>query len=125
MVTLDELQRLKMAQEEVRSAQTQFEEKRESTEKIELKGKVISGLSSISCIKGKMKRHSILLKWIEQQRREIASGPPDTEKKGGHGRSKRVSSRTLRNHPVNEASRLNKPLKTNDRKRKQLKAMIS
>ncbi len=59
---------IKMAQEEVRSAQTQFEEEKESTEKIELKGKVISGLSSISCIKGKMKRHNVLLKWIEQQR---------------------------------------------------------
>ena len=66
---------IKMAQEEVRSAQTQFEEEKESTEKIELKGKVISGLSSISYIKGKMKRHNVLLKWIEQQRRKIASGP--------------------------------------------------
>lgn len=74
---------IKMAQEEVRFAQTQFEEEKESTEKIELKGKVISGLSSISCIKGKMKRHGVLLEWIEQQRREIASGPADTEKEGG------------------------------------------
>lgn len=110
---------IKMAQEEVRSAQTRFEEERESTEKLELKGKVISGLSSISCIKGKMKRHNVLLKWIEQQRREIASGPVDTEKEGGQGRSKRASSRALRNHPENEASRLNKPPKANDRKRKQ------
>lgn len=109
---------IKMAQEEVRSAQTQFEEEKESTEKIELKGKVISGLSSISCIKGKMKLHNVLLKWIEQQRREIASGPC-IEKKGGQGRSKRASSRALQNHSVNQASRLNKPPKTNDRKRKQ------
>lgn len=109
---------IRMAQEEVRSAQTQFEEERESTEKMELKGKVISGLSSISCIKGKMKRHNVLLKWVEQQRREIASGPADIEKEGGHGRSKRASSRALRKHPVNKASRLNKPRKTNDRKRK-------
>lgn len=110
---------IKMAQEEVRSAQTRFEEERESTENLALKGKVISGLSSISCIKGKMKRHNVLLKWIEQQRREIASGPVDTEKEGGQGRSKRASSRALRNHPENEASRLNKPPKANDRKRKQ------
>lgn len=110
---------IKMVQEEVRSAQTQFEEKKESTEKIEIKGKVISGLSSISCIKGKMKRHNVLLEWIEQQRREIASGPADTEREGGQGRSKRASSRALRNHSVNEASRLNKTPKTNNRKRKQ------
>ena len=53
---------IKMTQEEVRSAQTQFEEEREPTEKIELKGKVISGLSSISCMKGKMKQDNFLLK---------------------------------------------------------------
>ena len=110
---------IKMAQEEVRSAQTQLEEEKEATEKIELKRKVISGLSSISCIKGKMKRHDVLLKWIEQQRREIASGPAHTEEEGGQGRSKRASSRALRNYSVNEVSRLNKPPKTNDRKRKQ------
>ena len=110
---------IKMTQEEVRSAQTQFEKEKQSTEKVELKGKVISGLNSISCIKGKMKRHNVLLKWIEQQRREIASGPADTEKEGDQGPSKRAGLRALRNHPVNEASRLNKPLKTNDHKRKQ------
>lgn len=59
---------IKVAQEEVLFAHTQFEEARESTEKIELKRKVISALSSISCTKGKMKRHNILLEWIEQQR---------------------------------------------------------
>ena len=53
---------IKMAQEELRSAQTRFEEEKESTEKIELKGKVISGLSSISCMKGKMKQDNFLLK---------------------------------------------------------------
>ena len=109
---------IKMAQEEVRSAQAQFEKEKESTEKMELKGKIISGLNSISCIKGKMKRHNVLLKWIEQQRREIANGLADTEKEGDQGRSKRASSKALRNHSVNEASRLNKSRKTNDRKQK-------
>ena len=109
---------IKMVQEEIRSAQTQFEEEKESTEKLEFKGKVISGLNSISCIKGKMKRHDVLLKWIERQRREIVSGLAHTEKKGRQNRPKRASSRAFRNHSVNEASRFNKPPKTNDRRRK-------
>lgn len=53
---------IKMIQKKIRFAQTQFEKKKESTKKIELKKKVISELNSISCIKEKMKRHKILLK---------------------------------------------------------------
>lgn len=66
-----------------------------------------------------MKRHNILLEWIEQQRREIASGCTDTKEEGGQGRSKRASSRALRRHPTIEASRPSKPPKGNGRKRKQ------
>jgi len=117
--TVERATLIKVAQEEVRSAQTQFEEAKESTEKIELKGKVLGALGSIPCVKGKMKRHSVLLEWIEQQCREIASGCADTEKEGSQGRSKRASSRALRNHPATEASRANKPPKASSRERKQ------
>jgi hypothetical protein len=47
---------IKMTQKEIRFAQTQFEKKKKSTEKMKLKEKVISELDSISCIKEKMKR---------------------------------------------------------------------
>lgn len=117
--TVERAALIKVAQEEVRSAQTQFEQARESTEKIELKGQVVSALSSIPLTRGKMKRHNILLEWIEQQRREIAGGRADIEKEGGQGQSKKASSRALRNRPVIEPSRLNKPPKANGRKRKQ------
>jgi hypothetical protein len=46
---------IKMTQKEIRFAQTQFEKKKKSTEKMKLKEKVTSELISISCIKGKMK----------------------------------------------------------------------
>ena len=110
---------IKVMQEEVRSAMTQFEEETESTEKMELRGKVLGALGWIPVVKGKIKRHNVLLKWIEQQRREIATSCAPTEKKGGQDRSKRASSRALRNRPATEASRTNKPSKANGRKRKQ------
>ncbi len=106
-------------QEELRSAQIQFEEARESTEKIELKGKVLSALSSIPLTRGKMKRHNVLLEWIEQQRREIAASCAPTQKKGGQGGPKRASPRALRNRPATAASRTNKPPKANGHIRKQ------
>jgi len=59
--TVEKAALIKVVQEEVQSAQTQFEEARESTKKIKLKRKVISALSSIPLTRGKMKRHNILL----------------------------------------------------------------
>jgi hypothetical protein len=61
-------------------------------------------------------RHNVLLKWIKQQRREIASDLVAIEKESDQNRSKKISLRTLRNDFVNEASRFNKLRKTNDRK---------
>lgn len=117
--TVERAALIKVAQEDVRSAQTKFEEEKESTEKIELKGKMLNALSSISCIKGKLRRHNVLLEWIEQQRREIGSGRADTENEGGQGQSKRASPKTLRNHSATVASRPNKRSKASGRKRKQ------
>ena len=114
--TIERATLIKLVQEEVRSAQTHFEKWRK---KIKLGREVSSELDSISCIKGKMKRHNVLLEWIEQQRREIVGGRADTEKEGGHGRSKRTISRVLQNHPATEASKSNKPPRASGRKRKQ------
>ena len=117
--TIERAALINVVQEEVRSAQTQFEEAKESTEKIVLKGKVLGALSSMSLTAREMKRHNVLLEWIEQQRQEIVSGYADTEIESGQGRSKRASSRMLRNHPATEPSRLNKTPKANSRKRRQ------
>ncbi|KAI4288699.1 MAG: hypothetical protein L6R35_002035 [Caloplaca aegaea] len=73
---------IKMALGEVRSAQTQVEEAKEPLKKIRLKGAVISALGSIPLTRGKVKRHEVLLEWIEQQRQEIAGGCTDVEKEG-------------------------------------------
>lgn len=110
---------IKVVQEEVRSAQTQFEKATESTEKIGLKRKVLSELGWLPCIKRKIKRLIVLLEWIEQQRREIAANCAPTQKKGGQDRSKRASSRAPQNRPATEAFRPNKPPKANSRERKQ------
>ena len=107
---------IKLAQEKVRSAQTHFEK---CLKEIKFGREVRSELDSISCTKGMIKRHNMLLKWIERQRREIAGGRADTEKEGGQGRSKRASSRALRNRPATEASKPNNPPKASRRKRKQ------
>ena len=108
---------IQVAQREVKSAQTQVEEAKEPLEKIKLKGKVISALSSIPLTRRKIKRHEVLLEWIERQRQEIAGGRADLKKEGGQSQSK-VSSRVFRNYPATEASRLNKSPKMDVRQRK-------
>lgn len=62
---------------------------------MELKRKVVGALGWISNTIGKMKRYNVLLEWIEQQHREIASDPADTENEGGQARSKRASSKKI------------------------------
>lgn len=114
--TVERATLFKLAQEEVRSAQIHFEN---WLKKIELGREVSDELGSISYIEGRIKRHRVLLEWIEQQRREIVNGPADTEKEGGQDWSKRASSRVLRKRPATEASKLNKPERANGRKHKQ------
>ncbi|KAL9025040.1 MAG: hypothetical protein Q9196_006068, partial [Gyalolechia fulgens] len=116
---------IKMAQEEVRSAETQVEESKEPLGKIRLKGAVISALGSIPLTRGKVKRHNVLLEWIERQRQEMAGGRANIEKDSGRDQSKEASSRVLRNHPIiNKASRLKKPPRTNGHKQKQSAARL-
>ncbi|KAL8900704.1 MAG: hypothetical protein Q9207_005571 [Kuettlingeria erythrocarpa] len=83
--TVERAALIKMALGEVGSAQAQVEEAKESLEKIRLKGRVLSALGSIPRTRGKVKRHEVLLGWIEQQRQEIAGGCADVEKGGGRG----------------------------------------
>ncbi|KAL9015348.1 MAG: hypothetical protein Q9173_000039 [Seirophora scorigena] len=86
--TVERAALIKMALGEVQSAQTQVEEAKEQLEKIQLKGALLSALGSIPRTRGKVKRHEVLLEWIEEQRQEIAGGCADIEKEGGRGQLK-------------------------------------
>lgn len=90
--TIERAALITMIQKEVRSAQTLFEESNELKEKLELKGKVLSALRWRASATRKLERHKVLLEWIEQQRREMATACAGTE------------SRALQNRPVAEAS---------------------
>ncbi|KAA6411556.1 MAG: hypothetical protein FRX48_04836 [Lasallia pustulata] len=117
--TVERAALIRMVQEEVQSAQTRFEQAIESTEKVKLKGKVLSALNWVPCAKSKSERHMILLEWTERQRREIASGCADTEKEGSQAQVTRARLSTLRNHTATEASRPNGSLMGIGRERKQ------
>ena len=110
---------IKVIREEVRSAKTQFEEAKESRENTELQGKVLGALNWVPCVKGKIKRHIVLLEWIEQQRREIATSCANTENKSGQSQLKKASPRVLRKRSAAEPLRLGKSPKANGRERKQ------
>ncbi|KAL8941535.1 MAG: hypothetical protein Q9211_001782 [Gyalolechia sp. 1 TL-2023] len=114
--TVERAALIKMAQEEVRSAQTQIEEAKEPLEKIRLRGAVIGLLGEIPRKRGKFKLQKVLLEWIEQQRQEMAGSRTDIERDGGRGHSKEASSRVLRKHPIVKASRLKKPPRADSRK---------
>lgn len=117
--TVERAALIRMVQEEVQSAQTRLEQAIESTEKVKLKGKVLSALNWVPCAKSKSERHMILLEWIERQRREIASGCVDTEKEGSQAQVTRARLSTLRNYTATEASRPNGSLMGIGRERKQ------
>lgn len=61
--TVEKAALIKLVQEEVRSTQTHFEK---CLKEIKLGREVRNKLVSISCTKGKIKRHNILLEWIER-----------------------------------------------------------
>ena len=91
---------IRMTRNDVRSAQAQVEEEKASMEKLDLEGNVLGSLNTIRRIKEKMKRHNILLKWIEQQRRDSFT---DVENEGNRGRSMQARSRALRRQPAKAA----------------------
>ena len=104
-----------MVQQELQSARIKFEKEKTSLERIREKGRVLSALGWIVSTKRKMEQHQVLLKWIEQQRREIISGCTSTED-SGYGSSKRASSRALSARLTMGTSRRSGPLQANGRK---------
>lgn len=117
--TVEKVTLIETVRKEVESAQKRVDEEKEATEKLELRGKVLSALSWVPSARKKLERHKILLEWIELQRREIAARCANTEKEGNQGQVKRVRARVLRNHTANEASRPNRSSKASGRKGKQ------
>ena len=87
---------IRRTQKEVRFAEFHVEEEKESRRVLNLKWGVLDNLYSISKLKGMMKRHNILLDWVEQQRRELIGNDANAEGESGSRRSKRVGSRA---HP--------------------------
>ena len=90
-----------MVQQEVRSADIQFKEAKEEAEKIKLKRSVLSGLSSVSITRQKMERHTVLLSWIEQQRREIVGSRAVIERER-RSQSRGPGSRVLGTHAARQ-----------------------
>lgn len=95
---------IRRTQKEVRFAEFHLEEEKESTKVLDLKTGVIDDLHSITKLKGKMKRHNILLYWVERQRRELIDDGASTGQETGPRRSTRVGSRALPRSPGTEAS---------------------
>ena len=87
---------IRRIQKEVRFAEFHVEEEKESRRVLDLKWGVLDNLYSIPRLKGKMKRHNILLNWVEQQRRGLIGDNANAERESGPRRSKRVSPRA---HP--------------------------
>ena len=89
--TIERATLIKVIQEEVRSAKTQFEEAKRSREKVELQEGVLNALQCISDINKRIERHTVLLEWIEQQRREITTSCTDTGKEGDQSQTCDIS----------------------------------
>lgn len=64
-----------LIRKEIRSAQARLEESNLSEERIALRDEVLSALNMLSSAERSLKQQDILLEWIEQQRRIIASEP--------------------------------------------------
>jgi hypothetical protein len=103
----------------------ELDEKKQFQEKVELKGelsrKLIGPGIRLSEIKRKLQRHRTLLKWIEQQRRVLASDYAsscqdprrDADRAVGRG------TRTLRSHTTSETPKQTRSLTGTGRNREQ------
>ncbi|MDI1488802.1 MAG: hypothetical protein OHK93_008078 [Ramalina farinacea] len=116
--TVERAALIKRTQEEVQFAEFHLEEEKESTRTMDLKRRVIDNLHSIPCIKGEMKQLSLLLGWIEQQRRELVGDYASAGGEGGPSQSTRISSRALRSPLATEASSVDHPAKRRARPQK-------
>ena len=104
-------------QEELESAQKRVDKCIESREKVELRGSVLGVLDAVAHSKEKIERLRILLEWIEQQCRVIASDCisfyQDAGKGSSRGQIKSSEARTIGNR---KASRHDETLKAKGRK---------
>lgn len=117
-LTVERAALIRRIQKEVRFAEFHVEEEKESTKVLDLKRRVLSDLHSIPSVKGEMKRLSVLLDWIERQRRELAGDSASTGGGSGPRRSTGVSSGVHRSPRATEASSVDHPAKKRARPQK-------
>lgn len=117
-LTVERAALIKRTQKEVRFAEFHVEEDKESTKVLDLKRRVLEYLRSVQSVKGQMKRHNVLLDWIERQRRELAGDSASAGRGSGPRRSTRVSSGAHRSPRATEASSVDHPAKKRARPQK-------
>ena len=116
--TVERAALIRRTEKEVRFAEFHVEEEKESTKIPDLQWRVLDSLHSIRCVKGKMKRHDVLLDWVERQRRELVGGSARTGQRSGPRRSIRVSSGAHLSPRATEVSRIAHPAKKRARPQK-------
>ncbi|KAL9028026.1 MAG: hypothetical protein Q9180_007237, partial [Flavoplaca navasiana] len=116
--TVERAALIRRTQKEMRFAEFHVEEEQESLKVLDLKRRVLDDLHSIQSVKGKMKRHSVLLDWVERQRQELAGNSANTGERSGPRRSIRVSSRAHLSPCTTEASSVDHPAKKRARPQK-------
>ncbi|KAL8904663.1 MAG: hypothetical protein Q9207_003112 [Kuettlingeria erythrocarpa] len=121
-LTVERAALIKRIEKEVRFAEFHVEEEKESTKVLDLKRRVLSDLHSVQSVKRQIKRRSVLLDWIERQRRELAGDSASTGGGSGPRRSTGVSSGANRSPRATEASNVDHPVKKRARPQKPLMA---
>ncbi|KAL9123851.1 MAG: hypothetical protein Q9217_006760, partial [Psora testacea] len=116
--TVERAALIKRTQKEVRFTEFHVEEEKELTKVLDLKRRVLDDLHSIQSLKGQMKRHNVLLDWIEQQRRELAGDSASAGRESGPRRPTGVRSGALRSPRATEASSVDHFAKTRARLQK-------
>lgn len=107
--TVERAALIRRTQKEVRFAEFHVEEEKESRRVLNLKWGVLDELYSIPKLKGEMKRHNILLDWIEQQRRELVGDGANVEREIGPRWLTGVSSKAYPSLCATKAPSVNHP----------------
>ncbi|KAL9028904.1 MAG: hypothetical protein Q9180_007098, partial [Flavoplaca navasiana] len=81
--TVERAALIRRTQKEIRFAESHVEEEQELVKVLDLKRRVLDDLHSIQIVKGKMKRHNVLLDWVERQRLELAADSANTGQRSG------------------------------------------
>ena len=106
--TIEKAALIKSVQEEVQSAQAKLEEARKLLDRNQLELDLHIALARIAFRRSKVELHQVLLRWIEQQRKEIADACPNTDDDGGQGGSKSPGSSTVGDTPTSRVPGRNK-----------------